>query len=158
MRITSKVFLDSSFFTEGIKGNHLDFYRFFNTNTALECYINAIVRSEHWYNLIGLIGGASPLTLKMGEKIAATISKDTPRFEFFRDFSAIPLEADTFELALSLMKKHNLLSNDALILAGCIILNIPFIASHDSDFENACKAEGITLATPTNYLQLFPQS
>jgi predicted nucleic acid-binding protein len=43
------------------------------------------------------------------------------------------------------MAKYNLLSNDAIILATCKLHNIPNLASHDSDFEEACKGEGITL-------------
>lgn len=157
MPTTSKVFLDSSFFIEGYKGNHLEFYHFINTNPTLECYINPIVCSEYWYNLLGLLGGSSPLTLKVGNKISVTINKDIPRFEFFRDFSTVAIGAGTFELALSFINKHNLLSNDALILANCVLEKIPFLASHDADFENACKAEGITLVTPDNYAQFFTQ-
>jgi predicted nucleic acid-binding protein len=44
------------------------------------------------------------------------------------------------------MQKHNLLPNDALILATCKIHQIPQIASFDlTDFEKACLAENIQL-------------
>lgn len=156
MHITNKVFLDSSFFTEGYKGKHLDFYSFFNTNSELECYINAIVCTEHWYNLLGLIGNTSPLTLKESSRIAATIANDALRFEFFRDFTVIDIGIEVIEAALVLMPKYNLLSNDALILASCIVHQIPFIASYDSDFEAACKGEKVQLVTPANYHIIFP--
>jgi len=45
------------------------------------------------------------------------------------------------------MQQYNLLPNDAIILATCKIHNITQLASHDKDFEAACKAEGITLLT-----------
>ena len=157
MSTTNKMFLDSSFFTEGFRGNHLDFYRFFNTAPVLECFINAVVCSEHWYNLLGLMGSASPLSLKERNRIAATVNKDPLRFSFFRDFIILSMEKHTVELALTFLSKHNLLSNDALILASYIANQIPFIASHDSDFEAPCRAEGIILVTPENYLQVLPK-
>jgi uncharacterized protein len=48
-------------------------------------------------------------------------------------------------IGLALMKKHNLLPNDALILASCKIKNIAVLASFDSDFTDACKKEKIQL-------------
>jgi len=43
------------------------------------------------------------------------------------------------------MQKHNLLPNDAIILASCKLQDVKVLASHDSDFLKACTAEGIQL-------------
>ncbi len=43
--------------------------------------------------------------------------------------------------------KYNLLPNDAIILAICKIHGIIQLASHDKDFVEPCKQEGITLLT-----------
>ena len=43
------------------------------------------------------------------------------------------------------MDKYNLLPNDAIILATCKLHGIPNLVSHDSHFDEPCKAEGITL-------------
>jgi predicted nucleic acid-binding protein len=45
------------------------------------------------------------------------------------------------------MKKHNLLPNDAIILASCKIQNVRVLASFDSDFFHACLAEEVRLIT-----------
>ena len=46
-------------------------------------------------------------------------------------------------LAISMMKKHNLLPNDPIILASCKLQQVSVFASYDSDFTAACAAEGI---------------
>lgn len=43
------------------------------------------------------------------------------------------------------MSKYNLLPNDAIILGTCILHEIKFLATHDSDFDIAAPAEGIIL-------------
>ena len=43
------------------------------------------------------------------------------------------------------MSKYNLLPNDAIILATCKLHGITQLASHDTDFIDPCKAEGIEL-------------
>jgi uncharacterized protein len=48
-------------------------------------------------------------------------------------------------LAVDFMKKHNLLPNDAIILASCKVQDVKLLASYDSDFTKACLSEGIKL-------------
>jgi predicted nucleic acid-binding protein len=51
------------------------------------------------------------------------------------------------------MKKHNLLPNDAIILAACKIQKVHVLASYDSDFFKACAEEGIRLITAVTDLR-----
>lgn len=155
MHTTSKIFLDSSVLIEGYKGRHQEYYNALVKNPGLECCINGIVCSEYWYNLLGLIGNASPLTLKGRGGISATMNYDKKRFEIFQRYTVLTLEPEATVLALDFMQKYNLLPNDALILATCVTQKILFIASHDSDFDFACKAEGIQLVIPDNYRQIL---
>ena len=104
---------------------------------------------------MGLMGSASPLATKQKNGIAAIVENDLPRFEFFRDFTIVNVNTAVVELAMKLMPKHNMLSNDALILASCVVHQIPYVASHDSDFEAPCKIEGIQLVTSDNYKKIF---
>ncbi len=46
-----------------------------------------------------------------------------------------------------MMKKYNLLPNDAIILASCRENKIKVLASYDSDFKTVCKNENIVLIT-----------
>ncbi|WP_366513876.1 PIN domain-containing protein [Thermococcus aggregans] len=48
-------------------------------------------------------------------------------------------------LSTEISRKYGLLPNDALILATCKFYSIKYLISFDSDFENACKKEGIVL-------------
>lgn len=61
---------------------------------------------------------------------------------------------------VQLMKTHNLLPNDAIILAHCLSLGIKFLASHDAtDFTVPCRAEGVTLLDSVAALDAhFPAS
>ena len=51
-----------------------------------------------------------------------------------------------------MMRKYNLLPNDALILASCKAQNIAVLGSHDSDFTAACAAEWIRLISKASDL------
>ncbi len=52
------------------------------------------------------------------------------------------------------MKKHNLLSNDALILATCKYYRIKYLISIDtSDFKEPCEKEGIVLINSVEKLK-----
>lgn len=60
-----------------------------------------------------------------------------------QQFEYLPVPAEAVPLSIELMKKHNLLPNDALILASCILQGIKVLASHESDFALACQAENM---------------
>lgn len=55
---------------------------------------------------------------------------------FLDNFIALPITIDIFEISKELIKKYNLLSNDALIAAVCKYYGIKKLASFDDNFEN----------------------
>ncbi len=126
------IFIDSSILIEFEKQTRTElFLALYNSKHNL--YINAIVVSEYIYKLIGIIAQKSPLSVCESKKIKETLDKhDTMDFLTAFEYLSVPEEA--VPLSIDLMKKHNLLPNDALILA-----------SHDSDFALACQNEGVLL-------------
>lgn len=75
--------------------------------------------------------------------------------DFLQTFFYLNITQDAIIYAIELMKKHNLLPNDAMILANCILQNIKVLASHDSDFATACKEENILLLTNISNLDFM---
>jgi len=70
---------------------------------------------------------------------------------FLAEFKMLPIPQEAIPESISMMSKHNLLPNDALILASCKLQEVAVLASYDSDFAIACQAEGIRLiATATD--------
>jgi predicted nucleic acid-binding protein len=92
-----------------------------------------------------MTGGAFPKALKEKGDIAALIDNNQKLVIALSDFSFLEAGSSLILLVPKLMSKHNLLPNDAIILATCKIHNITKLASHDSDFILPCKAEGIEL-------------
>ena len=156
MSITNKIFLDSSFFVEGYKGRHQEFYNYIVELQTLECCINDIVCSEYWYHLFGMIGGKSPLSLKESNNLSTLADQHHERFSFFEHYSMLHSTLEAIRFSLQAVRKYNLLSNDALILGTCMAYQIPFLASHDTGFREACAGEGIRLITTENYRTILP--
>lgn len=111
-----------------------------------QIFINPIVFSEYLYQLLGILGGRSPMSICESGKISETLSLHDTK-TFISGFQILPIPDDALSLAVDFMKKHNLLPNDAIILASCKIQNVLVLASYDSDFFNACAAEGIRLVS-----------
>ena len=118
--MTNRIFIDSSVLIEPLQNRKVVFYKNLISNNLYNCCINSIVVSEYLYKYIGLQNLGSPRTVQEN-----TVISEVPVF----------------------MSNYNLLPNDAIILATCKIHNITQLASHDKDFEAACKAEGIELLT-----------
>lgn len=138
-----KIFLDSSILIEYEKGTKiavLDTLREKN----VQFYINSIVVSEYLYKLIGILGEKAPLTIKESGKIAEILEHHQTT-AFLKIFDYLPIPAPAIYKAVELVKKYNLLPNDALILASCQLQNIKVLASYDSDFAKVCEAEGLLL-------------
>jgi predicted nucleic acid-binding protein len=147
--------LDSSVFIEGSKKTHPEFFNAVINPLVFEGFVNDIVCSETWYIFLGLMGGASPLTLKQRSVITTVVAESHDLFAFYQQYTVLPGSLTITEKALGLIEKYGLLPNDALILSTCIAYDIRLFASHDPDFETACLSEGITLITPLNYRQIF---
>lgn len=118
-----KVFLDSSLLVEYIKETKTELLKYLVTSKR-NLYISSTVVSEFFYYYLAVQGKKSPLTLKVNQKISGCLYEGKytgflQQFEFLRDppnvVSRIPL----------LMQKHNLLPNDALILATCLHHSLP---------------------------------
>lgn len=138
-----KIFLDSSLLIEFEKQSNTELMDLL-LQSEHQLYINPIVFSEYIYQLLGIIGGRSPMSICESRKINETLSKhDTTTF--LSGFQLLPILDDALPLAIDFMKKHNLLPNDAIILASCKLLSVKIVASYDSDFFKACAAEGIRL-------------
>ncbi len=143
--MSSKIFIDSSVLIEALKGNKTDFYTKLITDNQYECCINDIVVSEYLYQLLGINGGASPLSLKASKLIPNIIAENTSIAMILNDFTFLYGSDLIPSLTIDYMQRFNLLSNDAIILAACSIYEIKFLASDDSDFTVPCKELGILL-------------
>ena len=78
----NRIFLDSSIFVEAFKENHVSFFHDITQSDLLECFISDIVCSEYWYQVLGLLGKKSPLTIKRQGEIGSLICK-TQKFSGF---------------------------------------------------------------------------
>lgn len=138
-----KIFLDSSLLIEFEKQSNTELMDLL-LQSEHQLYINPIVFSEYIYQLLGILGGRSPMSICESRKINETLSKHDTK-TFLSGFQLLPILDDALPLAIDFMKKHNLLPNDAIILASCKLLSVKIVASYDSDFFKACAAEGIRL-------------
>lgn len=142
--MSNKIFIDSSLLVEYTKGNQTELLEHLTglpENFTL-C-LNDIVLSEHTFYFLAHKGGKAPYTLKRNESIgyilkSHNIHKLLPLFEVITSPKVYPLY-------LELMQQYNLLPNDALILATCILNDIQLLASFDTDFTEACQNEGVRL-------------
>ena len=138
-----EVFVDSSVLVEYIKDRKVTLLNYL-LERQRDLAINSTVISEFLFYFIGFKGDKSPMTLKRNNSIRAIINQHDP-VAILEDFTVLPESSDT-ALVVSLMKKYNLLPNDALILATCLRHEIPYFASYDvNDFASACADEGIVL-------------
>ena len=145
-----KVFIDSSLLVEYEKQTKTDLLDALLDSEHL-LFINPIVVSEYLYQLLGILGGRSPMAICESKKIAATLEPhDTA--SFLSGFQVLPIPDAAVEECIAMMCKHNLLPNDAIILTSCKLQNVAVLASHDSDFKNACQAEGIRLISSVSDL------
>jgi predicted nucleic acid-binding protein len=140
----NEVLIDSSVLIEYMKDSKTQLLTSLITNAETECFINEIIVSEFLYYYIGLYGGRSPRTVQSANQIAA-IFNQSPDYLLIESFSFLSSKETLLDLVPDFMVKYNLLPNDAIILATCKIHGITQLASHDKDFEEPCKAEGITL-------------
>jgi uncharacterized protein len=143
IKFKSKIFIDTSIFLEYLKGEKKDLLDFFYEN-GYNLYYNDIVYSELVYLYIGNYFQKSPLTIKNRNKIKEALSEND-LLVFLNNIEYLQIGYDTINLSYELMKKHNLLPNDSLVLATCKINKIEYLASYDSDFIKACAIEDIIL-------------
>lgn len=144
--MSNKILVDSSVLIEHRKGNKTELFFALTDDDRFSLCISQAVLSEYLFHHLSVFGGKAPLTIKVNKKINEVFSQEDPNiflsiFEWLEDDFAIS------HSVIGLMKKHNLLPNDASILATAIHHKVAAIASHDSDFALPCRQENITLLT-----------
>jgi predicted nucleic acid-binding protein len=142
----NKILIDSSILIEYIKKKKTKLLLEIISNLESEGCINEVIVSEFLYHLLIINGNASPRSLQSSKKIQQILSSSSEQ-KLLKRFTFLSTDESIVSLAPSLMAQYNLLPNDAIILATCKIHGITQLASHDKDFVEPCKAEGITLLT-----------
>ncbi len=138
-----KIFIDSGLLIEYEKQSQTELLEALMEGNH-QIFINPIVISEYLYQLLGVIGGRSPMSICESGKISETLSMHDTK-TFLSGFQILPIPNAAIPLAIDFMQKHNLLPNDSIILASCKLQEVTVLASYDSDFHKACLAEGIQL-------------
>lgn len=89
----------------------------------------------------------SPLSVKESKQIEVSLKK-YELIDMFNNFQVLILDDTITKLSYDLMKKYNLLPNDALILATVIFNEMDILTSYDQkDFTEACLSENIKLVS-----------
>jgi len=148
-----KIFVDSGVFVEYLKGRKVDFYEYLLQQDH-ELFINQVVLSEFLYYFIGTVGNKSPMTLKESGRIADCF-KDRNPIDMLPGIQVLKHNSDISQSVIEIIKKFNLLPNDALILATCKSYDIKYLASHDSDYKDPCNALGIRIFNDESDLKNF---
>ncbi len=139
------IFIDSSILIEGLKGHTLAVSLFEELlESDLVPVINDIVFSEFLFHYIALKTGMSPFTIKKRGEISSIILPEEPK-DFIEQFHILPTDDDVLELAYGLMRKHNLLPNDAIILAACLVFEVKNLGTLDEDLKKAGEKEGLNV-------------
>ena len=146
MFMTNRIFVDSSVLIEPLQNRKVKFYKSLVLNHTFTCCINAIVVSEYLYKYIGLQNLGSPRTVQENNKISEAL-KPYLITRTLEEFQLLEINNEIINNVPEIMSRYNLLPNDAIILATCKIHNITQLASHDKDFAEACRAEGVKLLT-----------
>lgn len=138
-----KVFIDSSILIEFEKGTQTEILLAL-LEKGYELYINSVVVSEYIYKLLAILGGKSPMSISENKQIKQYLDKHDTQ-DFLLNFNYLPISQEAILISLDLMKKYNLLPNDAQIISTCKINQISMLASLDTDFTEVCKQENIEL-------------
>lgn len=142
----NKIFFDSSLLIEYRKGNHIQLFETLAGGSEWEPYMSQVVISEYLFHHLAIFGGKAPLTIKTSNLIEDVLKANNPDL-FLEQFKYLVNAPDLRTLSVNLMKKYNLLPNDALIISICKFHEIKFLASLDSDFSIVCHLENIKLVS-----------
>lgn len=143
--INNKIFLDSSILVEYVKGNKVELLDHLLNDANSSLFISQIVISEFYFHALAAYGNKSPLSLKMSASISNIMRQHQPQ-KFLQLFNFLADDTLFIDATAQLMKKYNLLPNDALIIANCQYHNIEHIASYDiNDLTPVCKSENMVL-------------
>ncbi len=138
-------FIDSNIIIEAFKKNGLKdafliWQRILDLFLEHDFFINLVVKNEVAYHLY------------VKRKLLSIEDLKT----LLKAFKNLPIVEEIEDDMLRLMENYNLKPNDALILATCKYYQIPYLVSLDTDFEEPCKGEGITLInTPQRFEEIL---
>lgn len=151
--MSSRIFLDSSILVEYAKKSKMELLEDLLRRPDLQLCICETVLSEYTYYALIIEGQKAPRTLKERGDIPGILTQQSPE-EFLQLFTILPNTNDLIPEYLRLMTTYNLLPNDALILATCLLHGVRQVASHDdTDFSPVCRGEGLRLVRiPTDLL------
>lgn len=144
MFTTNDFFIDSSVLIEFNKGNKLKLFSELLANDVFRCFVNETVLSEFLFHFLASNGNKSPQTLHESRQIS-NIFANSNQYKPIKTCHFIENDNRLYSIVPDLMAKYNLLPNDAIILATCKLHGITNLVSHDADFKEPCKAEGIEL-------------
>lgn len=144
-----KIFIDTNILVEYLKGKNTDFLESLLVSNHEGLFINQVVWSEILFHYLALLANKSPLSVKMANEIASTFNDRNP-FDMLPGVLHLNHSKLIGDEAFELMKKYDLLPNDALILASCKLNDIGFLATYDSDFEFPCRDLGIEILKNSN--------
>ena len=130
----ARIFIDSNIFIETIKAEGLKeakeiWHEILRNYLKVHFFINLIVKNEVIFHLC------------TRRKL---ISFNEIR-NLLESFSSLELCSEVENLSLTMIEKHKLKPNDAIILSTCKYYGVPYLISLDSDFEKPCKEEGVEL-------------
>jgi len=151
--MNNRIFIDSSIFIENFKGNITAKEILEVAIDKFDVCINSIVFSEVLFKLMVLKSGKSILTIKSQNLISSLIKELKNYSELLLLFKVLEENKEVLNISLGFIEKHNLLTNDALILATCKYYGIDKIASLDNDFKKATISENIKLIRNVNDLK-----
>lgn len=157
MFMNNKIFIDSSVLVEYRKGNKLPFLDAMLADQETLLFISQAVTSEYLFHHLAIVGGKSPLAIKMKAGISPILQVRDP-LPFLNLFTWLPDDPSMLQPAVEFMHKYNLLPNDALIIAAIAHHGIPALASFDPDFAAPCQGEGIRLLQMPEDFEAFKKS
>lgn len=137
------VFVDSTLLVEYNKNTRYELLEELFIG-SFDLMYNQIVMSEYLYHFIGYHGTKSPRSLQESKSISRVLTENNP-LSLLALFDQLTVKLPVSEEVIRIMRDHNMLSNDAMILAHCKSAGIHYLASYDSDFIIPCQEEGITL-------------
>ena len=142
--MSNKVLIDSSVLIEYAKKSKTQLLNYLFEDDSIKCCIGETIVSEFLFQFIKFNTNKAPVTIKSAQKIK-TVFTSCSNYLLLNLFDFLPTDKQLLQLVPYFMQQYNLLPNDAIMLATCKIHGITKLASHDVDFINPCKTEGIEL-------------
>ncbi len=141
-----RVFLDSNIFIEHFKGNRKA-GSLLGRVIGEELYINEVVYSEVAHIFIRTFSEKPYPDLKKNRELVSASGKKFVELIYptLKLANFLEINREVVNISNFFIQKYGLLPDDALILATCKHYELDALASLDTDYEEACGGENITL-------------